>query len=125
MLSSAALQFRRQEALINAGTVYGLIIGTNELAVQGREADALKALATITGALPFEIDAIKEVLAAEREAAKARDLTQRTLAPFFPRVGYRGLCQSLTQWGNRAGYSALTVRAQNKAERALRLIHRV
>jgi len=86
MLSSAALQFRRQEALINAGTVYGLIIGANELAVQGREADALKALATITGALPFEIDAIKEVLAAEREAAKARDLTQRTLAPFFPRI---------------------------------------
>lgn len=86
MLSSAALQFRRQEVLINAGTVYGLIIGANELAVQGREVDALKALATITGALPFEIDAIREVLAAEREAAKARDLTQRTLAPFFPRV---------------------------------------
>lgn len=83
MLSSAALQFRRQEALINAGTVYGLIIGANELAVQGRETDALKALATITGALPFEIEAIREVLAAEREAAKARDLTQRTLAPFF------------------------------------------
>lgn len=86
MLSSAALQFRRQEALINAGTVYGLIIGANELAVQGREADALKVLATITGALPFEIEAIREVLAAEREAAKTRDLTQRTLAPFFPRV---------------------------------------
>jgi len=86
MLSSAALQFRRQEALINAGTVYGLIIGANELAVQGREADALKALATITGALPFEIEAIREVLSAEREAAKARDLTQRTLAPFFGRV---------------------------------------
>jgi hypothetical protein len=86
MLSSAALQFRRQEALINAGTVYGLIIGANELAVQGREADALKVLATITGALPFEIEAISEILAAEREAAKARDLTQRTLAPFFPRV---------------------------------------
>ena len=86
MLSSAALQFRRQEVLINAGTVYGLIIGANELAIQGRETDALKALATITGALPFEIEAIREVLAAEREAAKARDLTQRTLAPFFPRV---------------------------------------
>lgn len=86
MLSSAALQFRRQEVLINAGTVYGLIIGANELAVQGRETDALNALATITGALPFEIEAIREVLAAEREAAKARDLTQRTLAPFFPRV---------------------------------------
>lgn len=86
MLSSAALQLRRQEVLINAGTVYGLIIGANELAIQGREADALKALATITGALPFEIDAIREVLAAECEAAKARDLTQRTLAPFFPRV---------------------------------------
>ncbi|MFY0400820.1 hypothetical protein [Brevundimonas naejangsanensis] len=86
MLSSAALQRRRQEVLINAGTVYGLIIGANELAVQGRETDALKALATITGALSFEIDAIREILAAEREAAKARDLTQRTLAPFFPRV---------------------------------------
>lgn len=34
MLSSAALQFRRREALINAGTVYGLIIGANQLAVQ-------------------------------------------------------------------------------------------
>lgn len=86
MLSSAALQLRRQEVLINAGTVYGLIIGANELAIQGRETDALKALATITGALPFEIEAIREILAAEREAAKARDLTQRTLAPFFPRV---------------------------------------
>lgn len=86
MLSSAALQFRRQEVLINAGTIYGLIIGANELAVQGREADALAALATITGALPFEIEAIREVLASEREAAKARDLTQRTLAPFFSRV---------------------------------------
>lgn len=86
MLSPAALQFRRQEALINAGTVYGLIIGANELAVQGREADALAALATITGALPFEIEAIREILATEREAAKAHDLTQRTLAPFFPRI---------------------------------------
>ncbi|MGX1693162.1 hypothetical protein [Brevundimonas naejangsanensis] len=86
MLSSAALQFRRQEALVNAGTVYGLIIGANELASQGRETDALAALATITGALPFEIEAISEIIAAEREAAKARDLTQRTLAPFFPRV---------------------------------------
>lgn len=86
MLSSAALQSMRREALVDAATVYGLIIGANELAVQGRETDALKALATITGALPFEIDAIKEVLAAEREAAKARDLTERTLAPFFPRI---------------------------------------
>lgn len=85
-ISPAALQLCRQEALVNAATVYGLIIGANELAVQGRETDALKALATITGALPSEIDAIKEILAAEREAAKARDLTQRTLAPFFPRV---------------------------------------
>ncbi len=86
MLSSAALQSMRREALVDAATVYGLIIGANTLAVQGREADALRTLALITGALPAEIDAIKEVLAAEREAAKARDLTQRTLAPFFPRV---------------------------------------
>lgn len=86
MLSPAALQSMRREALVNAATVYGLIIGANTLAVEGREADALAALATITGALPFEIEAIREILAAEREAAKARDLTQRTLAPFFPRV---------------------------------------
>ena len=86
MLSPAALQLYRREALVNAGSVYGLIIGANELAIQGRETDALKALATVTGALQFEIDAIREILTAEREAAKARDFTQRTLAPFFPRV---------------------------------------
>lgn len=85
MLSSAALQSMRREALVDAATVYGLIIGANTLAVEGREANALRVLATITQALPAEIDAIKEILAAEREAAKARDLTQRTLAPFFPR----------------------------------------
>jgi hypothetical protein len=86
MLSPAALQLSRYQVMTNAGSVYSLIISANELAVQGRETDALVVLATITGALPFEIDAIKEVLAAEREAAKARDLTQRTLAPFFGRV---------------------------------------
>lgn len=86
MLSSAALQSMRREALVDAATVYGLIIGANTLAVEGREANALRVLATITQALPAEIDAIKEILAAEREAAKARDLTQRTLAPFFGRV---------------------------------------
>nr|WP_312295986.1 hypothetical protein [Brevundimonas diminuta] len=86
MLSSAALQSMRREALVDAATVYGLIIGANKLAVEGREANALSVLATITQALPAEIAAIKEILAAEREAAKARDLTQWTLAPFFPRV---------------------------------------
>lgn len=86
MLSSAALQSMRREALVDAATVYGLIIGANTLAVEGREANALRVLATITQALPAEIAAIKEILAAEREAAKARDLTQRTLAPFFGRV---------------------------------------
>lgn len=86
MLSSAALQSMRREALVDAATVYGLIIGANTLAVEGREANALRVLATITQALPAEIDAIREILAAERESAKARDLTQRTLAPFFGRV---------------------------------------
>ena len=85
-LSSTALGSMRREALVDAATVYGLIIGAHTLAVEGREANALRVLATITGALPFEIDFIKEILAAEREAAKARDFTQRTLAPFFPRV---------------------------------------
>ncbi len=83
MLSPAALQDMRTEALVNAVTVYGLLIGADQMAVEGREAEALKCLTSITGALPFEIQAIKQVLAAEREAAKARDLTQRTLAPFF------------------------------------------
>lgn len=73
----------RREALVDAATVYGLIIGANKLAVEGCEANALRVLATITQALPAEIAAIKEVLAAEREAADARHLTQRTLAPFF------------------------------------------
>lgn len=82
-LSPAALQSMRREALVDAATVYGLIIGANTLAVEGREANALRVLATITQALPAEIAAIKEVLAAEREAADARHLTQRTLAPFF------------------------------------------
>ncbi|MCO8017524.1 hypothetical protein NI456_01500 [Brevundimonas diminuta] len=86
MLSPAGLQSMRREALVDAATVYGLIIGANTLAVEGREANALRVLATITQALPAEIAAIKEILAAEHEAAKARDLTQRTLAPFFPRI---------------------------------------
>lgn len=85
-LSPAVLQSMRREALVDAATVYGLIIGANTLAVEGREANALRVLATITQALPAEIAAIKEVLAAEREATEARDFTQRTLAPFFPRV---------------------------------------
>lgn len=84
-ISPAALQLYRREVLVNAGTVYGLILGANELAVQGREADALRTLAALTGALPAEIDAVREILAAEAQAAQARDLTQRTLAPFFGR----------------------------------------
>lgn len=75
MLSPAALQAQRVEILANAGTVYGLLIRINKLAANGSEADALKALSEITGALPSEIVAIGEVLAAEREAAQARHRT--------------------------------------------------
>ena len=71
------------EALCTADAVYGLVGEIRKLAVDGRQSDALASLAYLADAVEGHRPILRGVIAAEREAADARHLTQRTLAPFF------------------------------------------
>lgn len=75
-----------QETLRCARAVYRELIRVNSAAVDGRQGIALDLLDGLAELVAEQLPIIDQVLAAEREAAKARDLTQRTLAPFFPRI---------------------------------------
>lgn len=74
------------EVLCTADAAYGLIGEIQTLASNGRQSDALSALAYLADAVEGHRPILRGVISAEREAAEARDFTQRTLAPFFPRV---------------------------------------
>lgn len=74
------------EVLCTADAAYGLIGEIQTLAANGRQSDALSALAYLADAVEGHRPILRGVISAEREAAQARDFTQRTLAPFFPRV---------------------------------------
>ena len=71
------------EVLCTADAAYGLIGEIQTLAANGRQADALAALAYLADAVEGHRPILRGVISAEREAAQARDFTQRTLAPFF------------------------------------------
>lgn len=85
MLSSGELSRARIAALANAGTVYGLLIRLNELAVKGDQSEVNKRLGELAEILPVEIATIQQLIIAERQTAKAMDATQTTLSRFFPR----------------------------------------
>jgi len=85
MLSSGELSRARTNALANAGTVYGLVLRINELAVQGNQTEVARGLATLAEILPRELQSIGVIIAAERQTAKAMDATQTTLGRFFVR----------------------------------------
>ena len=74
------------EVLCTADAAYGLIGEIQTLAANGRQSDAPSALAYLADAVEGHRPILRGVISAEREAAQARDFTQRTLAPFFPRV---------------------------------------
>lgn len=71
------------EVLCTADAAYGLIGEIQTLAANGRQSDALSALAYLADAVEGHRPILRGVITAEREAAQARHLTQRTLAPFF------------------------------------------
>lgn len=73
------------EVLCTADAAYGLIGEIQALAANGRQSDALSALAYLADAVEGHRPILRGVIAAERKAAQARDFTQRTLAPFFGR----------------------------------------
>ncbi|MNR01119.1 hypothetical protein D3C85_1169150 [compost metagenome] len=73
------------EVLCTADAAYGLIGEIHKLAANGRQSDALSSLAYLADAVEGHRPILRGVIAAEREAAEARDFTQRTLAPFFGR----------------------------------------
>lgn len=74
------------ETLCTADAVYGMVADIQTLAANGRQSDALSALAYLADAVEGHRPILRGVIAAERDAAQSRHLTQRTLAPFFPRV---------------------------------------
>lgn len=74
------------ETLCTADAVYGMVGEIHKLAADGRQSDALAAMAYLADAVEGHRPILRGVISAEREAAQARDFTQRTLAPFFPRV---------------------------------------
>jgi hypothetical protein len=71
------------EVLCTADAVYGMVADIQTLAANGRQPDTLSALAYLADAIRGHRPILRGVIAAEREAAQARHLTQRTLAPFF------------------------------------------
>ncbi|WP_313005362.1 hypothetical protein [Brevundimonas sp.] len=71
------------EVLCTADAVYGMVADIQTLAANGRQPDALSALAYLADAIGGHRPILRGVITAEREAAQARHLTQRTLAPFF------------------------------------------
>lgn len=79
--SPAAPRMLGQDALTDAISIYNVVITAHEVAVEGREREALGALARLADMLPAEIAGVERVLAAQRQAAEALDLAQRTPAP--------------------------------------------
>jgi hypothetical protein len=71
------------EVLCTADAVYGMVGEIHHLAANGRQSDALASLAYLAEAVASRRPILRGVIGAEREAAEARHLTQRTLAPFF------------------------------------------
>lgn len=65
------------EVLCTADAAYGLIADIHQLAVDGRKEDALHTLAVLADAVAAHRPLLRGVLLAERQAAEARDLSQR------------------------------------------------
>lgn len=65
------------EVLCTADAAYGLIADIHQLAVDGRKEDALHMLGFLADAVAAHRPLVRAVLGAQRQAAEARDLTQR------------------------------------------------
>ncbi|KQS55930.1 hypothetical protein ASG17_07720 [Brevundimonas sp. Leaf363] len=74
-----------QGALINAAVAYDVIVQIERLAAAGHQDEAWQAFGNLAHFARSELPVVKGVVAAQQQAAEALDLTQRTLAPFFPR----------------------------------------
>lgn len=75
------------ETLVVADAAYGTVIEIQKLATEGRQADALHLLAMLAEGCTSHRPIIRGVLAAERQAAQAYDLTQRPTVRVLASIG--------------------------------------
>lgn len=73
-------------AIFNARAAFACIGHIEKAFVDGNEAGAREALSQLAIVVAPAIPVLDEILSAHRQTAQARDLTERTLARFFPRV---------------------------------------
>jgi hypothetical protein len=66
------------ETLLVADAAYGTILEIQKLAVDGRQSDALHLLALLAEGVASHRPILRDVLAAERQAAEVRDASERT-----------------------------------------------
>lgn len=66
------------EVLCTADMAYGVVIEAHKLATDGRKSDALALLAHLADAVEAHRPILRHVIGAERQAAQAHDLTQRS-----------------------------------------------
>lgn len=66
------------EVLCTADMAYGVVIEAHKLATDGRKSDALALLGYLADAVEAHRPILRGVIAAERQAAQAHDLTQRS-----------------------------------------------
>lgn len=69
--------------LMTARATYMALVDMDQLAKEGRHAEVLHLLGGLALAASKILPELEQVIAAEVQSAKARHLTQRTLAPFF------------------------------------------
>lgn len=75
------------ETLVVADAAYGTVIEIQKLATDGRQSDALALLALLAEGMAAHRPIIRGVLAAERQAAQAYDLTQRPTVRVLASIG--------------------------------------
>lgn len=75
------------EVLCTADAAYGLIADIHHSAVNGRQADALRAMAVLAEAVAAHRPLLRGVIGAERQAAQAHDLAQRPDVRIFASIG--------------------------------------
>jgi hypothetical protein len=81
--AAPALVIEHYVELMTARATYMALVDMDQLAKEGRHAEVLHLLGGLALAASKILPELEQVIAAEAEAAQARHLTQRTLAPFF------------------------------------------
>lgn len=75
------------EALTTCDMLLGLIADVDRLAKEGRQADAVASLGVVVTSAAAMRPMIREVIRAQRQAAEARDLTQRASVRVICSIG--------------------------------------